>query len=682
MRQDPSGKNTHKGTGVPVDCGADGDGANKENAGTVRGNETLPDGESIFFQMFHRNPACMGIVTMDGQVLEVNQRFLDVYGYAREDLIGRTAAEMDRLLSPEADRILNEFFIKGSLRDYEVDVIDRSGDKHSAVVSLEPISYRGSPSILVMFFDVTELRNTQEALRTANEELENKVHRRTENLRKIAVELEEQKEVLQKVFDKIPIMLIFHDSLKRVSYINPEFERLIGWSLEEIKSMDLLEACFPDPEYRRKAWDFMMAAKGIWRDFEIMTRSGVSLPSSWANVRFSDGTQVGIGVDITSRKAMEADLMRLASAVEHAGEGIALLGREMEIHYFNPAFEKIAGYKLQEVIGKNLMNFPDYLANDRYKEWIDQIGAEGKIWSGLQKRGRRNGEIMDLNLTIAPIRDKTGKLDYFVTVARDVTQEMKLQQHIAQVQKIEALGTLAGGIAHDLKNTFTPILINSRLMLENVHTDDPAYPILGEILQAAHHGLDLVDQILTFNHPEAYEKSPVVLSIVIKEALSFIRSTLPSAIIIRHNLDSNRDMILADPIQIKQVLINLASNAGYAMRKKSGLLNILISRTILSAKEASKISPDLARGSYIQVVVRDTGEGMTEEVRKRIFEPFFTTKRKEEGSGMGLAVVHGIIKGHQGAITVKSRPGKGSTFTILLPVFEEGTASEGPAPGT
>ena len=104
MRQDPSGKNTHKGTGVPVDCGADGDGANKENAGTVRGNETLPDGESIFFQMFHRNPACMGIVTMDGQVLEVNQRFLDVYGYAREDLIGRTAAEMDRLLSPEADR--------------------------------------------------------------------------------------------------------------------------------------------------------------------------------------------------------------------------------------------------------------------------------------------------------------------------------------------------------------------------------------------------------------------------------------------------------------------------------------------------------------------------------------------------------------------------------------------------
>jgi signal transduction histidine kinase len=292
---------------------------------------------------------------------------------------------------------------------------------------------------------------------------------------------------------------------------------------------------------------------------------------------------------------------------------------------------------------------------------------EGKTWNSRQRRQKKSGEIVEMDLTVSPVHDDKGRIVNFVSVVRDVTRETALNQQIAQSQKLEAIGTLAGGIAHDLKNIFTPIVLNTEIALMDIDTDHPAYPLLEEIQEAARLGSDLTKQIVTFSRRSLKEKAPLPITPIIEESLSFLRSTLPSTITIHSRLRAGRAHVLADPTQIKQVMINLGNNAGHAMREQGGELYIELTREILGAKTASEISPDLSPGHYVRIVVRDTGEGMDEKTMQRIFDPFFTTKAKSEGTGMGLSVVHGIVRDHRGAITVRSTPGKGSSFTVFLP---------------
>lgn len=259
---------------------------------------------------------------------------------------------------------------------------------------------------------------------------------------------------------------------------------------------------------------------------------------------------------------------------------------------------------------------------------------------------------------------------------RKRTQEEKerLKAKLAQTQKMEAIGSLAGGIAHDLKNILTPILINTEIALEDLGNHS-ARQALEEALDAAKLGRDLVQQILTFSRQGPKKKVPVNVPKVIRDTLGFLRSTLPSTIDIHDEIEDKCIVAYADPTQIKQVLINLGTNAGHAMRDQGGILEVTESKKILDEDEAARISPELAPGPYIQVEVQDTGQGMDEQTMEHIFEPFFTTK-KGEGTGMGLAVVHGIVKEHQGAITVRSRPGEGSLFTVLLPILQDDSEDE------
>jgi signal transduction histidine kinase len=212
--------------------------------------------------------------------------------------------------------------------------------------------------------------------------------------------------------------------------------------------------------------------------------------------------------------------------------------------------------------------------------------------------------------------------------------------------------------------------MNTEMALEDVGESSPARPALEDALSAAKLGRDLVQQILTFSRRVPHQKAPVDIPEVIRDTVRFLRSTLPSTIEIRNELKDDRVMAYADPTQIKQVLINLGTNAGHAMKDPGGILDVSESTAVLNEQEAARISPDLAPGPYVLVEVQDTGQGMDEDTIKHIFEPFFTTK-KGEGLGLGLAVAHGIVKEHQGAITVKSNRGEGTTFTVFLPVLGE-----------
>ena len=515
--------------------------------------------------------------------------------------------------------------------------------------------------------NVTEIKEIQHRLESTNERLELTVRERTRALDRMVEELRQQKEVLLTVLDHIPVMLVFFDPQGRVRYINREMEKISEWPLEQVRDSDFIAKAFPDEAPREEVRRVLRGEKPEWHGLEITTRSGGTHPGLWTHATLSDGSSIGIGIDVSARRKMERDLQRLAAAIEQVGEGIVLLSPERVIEYVNPAYERISGYSREELTGQVMDRRGGFIGEPLACKEFSEAMAGGRPWSVHQSLQKKSGEAVDVYLAVSPVRDREGRIIHYVSVARDVTRETALVQQIIQSQKLEAIGTLAGGIAHDLKNIFTPIVLNAEIALMDLKPGHPLRPLLEEIQEAARMGSDLTRQIVLFSRKDFREKRAVPITPIIEEALAFLRSALPATIQIRTALQAPKASVQADPTQIKQVMINLGNNASHAMRSGGGLLEVAMSTEHLGAKAASGISPDLAPGRYVRISVRDTGEGMDEAVLSRVFDPFFTTKNKSEGTGMGLSVVHGIVKDHQGAVTVQSRPGQGSTFTVYLP---------------
>jgi CheY-like chemotaxis protein len=231
---------------------------------------------------------------------------------------------------------------------------------------------------------------------------------------------------------------------------------------------------------------------------------------------------------------------------------------------------------------------------------------------------------------------------------------------------MQALGTLVGGVAHDFNNILGAVLGYAELTLNNVSRESMAWNYLKQILVAGERARHLVQQMLTFSRQAKQERQPLQLHLLLKEVLELLRAVFPATITLRQEVDLHTSTVLADPTQMQQVLMNLCTNAAHAMRQSGGVLEVRLDAVAFVAESALP-HPELRPGPYIRLTVRDTGHGMAPEVLERIFEPFFTTKDVGEGTGLGLAVVHGIISEHGGAITVESTPGQGTTFVIYLP---------------
>lgn len=272
-------------------------------------------------------------------------------------------------------------------------------------------------------------------------------------------------------------------------------------------------------------------------------------------------------------------------------------------------------------------------------------------------------------------------IESFIDISKSKQMEAerkRLEAQLTQAQKMEAIGTLAGGIAHDFNNILGAIMGYGELALHQARLGQPNEAEIENFLSAARRATELVKQILSFSRQADIERAPVELKSIIREALKLLRASLPSTIDIKQKIEPNLDPVLADPTQIHQVILNLCTNASHAMSLGGGTLSIELKRTFLDEEEARRYA-ELSEGYYQRVSVSDTGCGMDRNTQERVFEPFFTTKDKSKGTGMGLSVVHGIVKSHGGAITLYSEPGKGSTFRVYLPCPEHEARDAVPA---
>ncbi len=383
----------------------------------------------------------------------------------------------------------------------------------------------------------------------------------------------------------------------------------------------------------------------------------------------------GVDRDMTERRRMQEAQKMLYTAVDQAADAVIVTDSDGDIAYVNPAFSLITGYSREEVIGKNPRILKSGVHQESFYNDLWATITRGKIWRARLTNRCKDDSVIVCESTIAPVKNEKGHITHYVCVNRDITQAELMQERLIQSQKMEAIGTLAGGIAHDFNNILFAMTGYTELAMENLPLDSEIYSDLERVLEAGKRAADMVKQILTFSRQAHPETRLIDLSPIVKEGLKFLRASIPSTIEIRQNIRPSIGKVHGDPTQIHQVLMNFCTNAVHAMRDTKGVLAVELIGVEID-KEYASTSPELCSGKYVRLTVGDTGHGIPAEMLDRIFEPYFTTKKAGEGTGLGLSVVHGIVKTHGGAITVYSEIDKGSTFHIYFPVIEDEPGTE------
>jgi signal transduction histidine kinase len=294
----------------------------------------------------------------------------------------------------------------------------------------------------------------------------------------------------------------------------------------------------------------------------------------------------------------------------------------------------------------------------------------GETWRGHFINQRKDGSKYEEDASISPIRDAQGQIVSYVAVKHDVTHELQLEAQFRQAQKMQAIGTLAGGIAHDFNNILTIISGYGGMLREALAENPEAQEEVQEILKAADRARDLVQQILTFSRQREQKRLVIRLDSILKEATKFLRASLPANIQVELTLASDAPAVLADSTQIYQAAVNLGTNALHAMEGRRGRLTLKL-EAFTPDEAFIRTHPSLRLTRYARLTVTDTGHGMDAKTLEHIFEPFFTTKPVGKGTGLGLAVVHGIVQSHDGALTVESQPGQGTSFSLYFPAQEK-----------
>jgi PAS domain S-box-containing protein len=388
-----------------------------------------------------------------------------------------------------------------------------------------------------------------------------------------------------------------------------------------------------------------------------------------------------------AEEALRASEERFRAIFDQTYQFVGLLRPDGTLLEANQTALDFARVTHEDVVGRPLWDTPWWAhapeLQQRLRAAVFQA-AQGEFVRFEAQHLSADGTPAFFDFSLKPVKDEHGNVVLLIPEGRDITERKRaeeeragLESQLRQSQKLETIGTLAGGIAHDFNNILQAILGYAELILQDVSPDSRTGAHLAQVVLAARRAKDLVQQILTFSRQVEQERQPVQIHLIVTEALTLLRASLPTTIAIRHHIDPMCETVLADPTRIHQLLMNLCTNAYQAMRDSNGVLEVRLDTVDVGAALV-RDHTHLHEGPYVCLTVSDTGHGMDRETLARVFEPFFTTKDVGEGTGLGLSVVHGIVVSHDGAITVDSEPGKGTTFQVYFPRADRDIAQEVP----
>ena len=480
------------------------------------------------------------------------------------------------------------------------------------------------------------------------------------------------------------VLMLGEDNLIR--FCNPAIHGVLGYLPDEVVGQEL---AMLQPERLRDAHRHGFArylASGErrldWRAVEIVAlhRDGREIP---VEISFSDMQIDGHRVfgafmrDITQRmlqrQALQRSEERYRRIVQTAEEGIWMIGADAATTFVNPKMASMLGYTVDEMLGRSMYDFMDEAARADARENMRrrELGISEQHDFRLT---RKDGSDQWTAMSTSPSFDDTGQYNGALAMVTDITERRRsqsvrrdLEAQLRESQKMEAIGVLAGGIAHDFNNVLAGILGNVALAIQDLPPEHPAAQSLEQIRKAGLRGRGLVQQILAFARRQPREVVSCELRPLAQECLALLRATLPAGVTLDTTLSDVPLFVMADATQIEQVLMNLCTNAWHSLAGQPGRIAVTLAGVDLDADAARQLGAGLTPGAYACVTVADTGRGMDAETRAHIFEPFFTTKPVGEGTGLGLAVAHGIVSAHGGVIRVQTAVGEGSRFEIYLP---------------
>ncbi|HQP52231.1 MAG TPA: PAS domain S-box protein, partial [Syntrophorhabdaceae bacterium] len=586
----------------------------------------------------------------------VNNKFLEIFGYNnRDEIIGNqiyiTVHPDDR----EMVISINERRQKGEdvPSKYEFKGIKKDGTTVFVEVSAAGIIYRGEPATLAYLRDITEHKMMNDALKESE--------RRYRDLVENAL-----------------VGIYAADINGCISYINNTFSIMFGFdSREEMISIGLASRFKNHKDRRMFVKTLLKAGKLNNFELELLKKDGQTI-NVLLNATSKDNIISGMVLDITEHKLSEQLLRqseeKYRNIFENAVEGIFQSTEDGRYLSVNPALAKMYGYGSPEEFIASITDIEKQLYVNPwerliFKELLEKNGIIERFEIQVYKKNRSKFWI---SFNARAVKDSNGLILYYEGTVEDITsrkqaeeEKMRLEAQLRQSQRMEAIGQLAGGIAHDFNNVLIGIKGIAMRALKKTPSENPLYDKLELILKGAQRGHDLVKRILTFSRKGESNFKPVRVGQIIRETVRMMQVSVPPNIEISENILTKDDTVLADQIQIYQVVLNLCFNGVHAMEDKGGALKVSLADESVDPSEHLQ-HPGLKKGDYLKITVSDTGRGMTPETIERIFDPFFTTKRPEDGTGLGLSVVKSIVKEHNGLITVSSELSKGTSFCVYL----------------
>lgn len=668
-------------------------------------NQALSESEERYRAVFDNAAIGIDLVDNKGYFTEVNSAFCSMLDYTREELLRLSVLDITHPEDLDATRAQMDALLKGDSSSFRMEKRFVRKDGTIRWGDLSGTGFRNENGELQytigVISDITDRKSSEESVR-----------RNEARLRLLYSMSQYKAESLEDLLD-FALSAAIKLTESKVGYVYHYDEEaqlfvLNSWSKET------LEEC----KVAQKQTIFELSKTGIWgeavrqrrpvvvNDFQapnplrkgfpkghvelhrymtIPVFSGdrivsvVGVANKQTDYNEDDVRQLSLLMDsvwrIVEVKRSEEVQRRLVTAIEQAAEGVMITDTAGAIQYVNPALERISGFTREEVIGKKPSIFKSGEHHKGFYRRLWDTISRGGTWTGRMVNRAKDGRLYQEEATISPVRDSAGRIINFVAVKRDITEHLELSKQLFLAQKMEAVGTLAGGVAHDFNNLLQVVLGYSELILVEEDIPDRFRSDLKKIHHAARSGADLVQRLLTFSRKTEIKPLPLDLNRRVGQICELLARTIPRMIQIDLVLAESLPAINADPTQVEQVIMNLAVNARDAM-PDGGKLVIETAYAHLD-EEYAKVHVGAEPGHYVLLSISDSGEGMSKEVLEHIFEPFYTTKGPGKGTGLGLAMVYGIVKQHNGYIMCYSEPSQGTTFKIYFPALASPSCQEG-----